>query len=179
MKTKLKKWKKVSSKVLLKNDHFTVYHDVVRLPTGQLYDYYFTNKRGKASFVLPIDDKGRILLAKEFRYPIGKVVYGAVGGSVDKGETPLQAAKREMAEESGYTAKSVKLLGTFYGNPGRSGVTFYTYVARGLTPHPPQQEFGEFIETEFVTVKKLRLMIKNGAIVDPYLMTSFLLYSNQ
>lgn len=176
MKTKLKKWKKLSSKVVFKNRYFTFYDDLVKLPTNKKYHYYLTNKKGKAAMVLPIDSKGRILLAKEYRYPVGRVIYGMVGGGVDKGETPVRAAKREMKEETGFRAKKVTLLGKFFGNPGRSGTIFYIYLAQGLTHGEPQQEHAEFLEYEFFPRRYVEQLIRKGEIVDPFLLSAFLLY---
>lgn len=84
MKTKLKKWKKISSRVVLHNHYFTIFHDKVKLPDGRIYDYCLNHKKGRAVTILPIDKKGRILLAKEFRYPVGKVIYNSIGGGVRK-----------------------------------------------------------------------------------------------
>lgn len=177
MKTKLKKWKKVRSEVVYKNTYFTLYHDEVRLPTGELYHYYVTNKQGRAALVLPIDSKGRITILKEFRYPTKKVVYGLVGGSVDPGETPLKTARRELKEETGFSARSIKLLGSFFANPSRSGATFYVYIARGLTQGEPCHEHGEFLECEALTPATLRRKVKRGEIVDPFLLAALQLLS--
>ncbi len=176
MKTKLKKWKTLSSKVVFKNHYFTLYDDLVKLPTNEKYHYYLTNKKGKAAMVLPIDSNGNILLAKEYRYPVGRVIYGMVGGGVDKAETPLRAVKREMKEETGLRAKKVTLLGKFYGNPGRSGTIFYIYLAQGLINGVPKREQSEFLEYEFCSSRKIEQLIQKGKIVDPFLLSAFLLY---
>ena len=176
MKTNLKKWKQLSSKVVFKNPYFTVYEDHVKLPTNQKYRYYLTNKKGKAAMILPVDSKGRILLAKEYRYPVGRAIYGMVGGGVDKGETPMHAAKREMKEETGFQANKVMLLGKFFGNPGQSGTVFYIYVAQSLINGVSQQEQAEFLECEFCSSRKIEHLIRKGEIVDPFLLSAFLLF---
>jgi len=176
MRTKLKKWKKMSSRIVYNNRYFTIFHDKVKLPDGRLYNYYLNHKKGRAVTILPIDKKRRILLAKEFRYPIGKVIYNSVGGGVRKNETPLHAAKRELKEETGYTASQFIFLGNFYSNPGRAGTIFYAYLARGLKDGKSEPEHAEFLELEFLSPSKVAEMIKKGKIKEPFLMSAFLLY---
>jgi len=176
MKTKLKKWKKVSSKVIFRNYYFELFKDVVRLPNGKKHDYFVNHKKGRAVTILPVDKKGHILLSKEFRYPVGKVIYQSIGGGVDKKEIPLHAAKRELQEETGYQAKKFILLGTFYGNPGRSGTVFYAYTARGLKAGQPDPEDAEFLENGFLSPSRIDSMIKKGEIKEPYFMAAWLLY---
>ena len=176
MKTKIKKWKKISSKKVFKNQYFSLYDDVVKLPNGKKYHYYVSSKKGRAVTVLPIDEKGRVLISKEFRYPVNEVIYQIVGGSIDKGETPRKAAERELQEETGFQAKKFTLLGTIYGNPCRSGIIFYMYLATGLKTGNANPEDGEFIENEFVTPKQIDSMIKTGTIKEPYFMAAWTLY---
>lgn len=176
MKTEIKKWKKIKSKKIIHNKHVQMYQDLVKLPSGQLYDYFVVGKRSKAVLILPMDDKGRILISKEYRYPLGKVIYQSIGGSVENKEKPLVAAKRELKEESGYTAKKFQLLGNFYVNPSLATTVFYAYLATDLTKGEPEPDQEEFIESEFVTQKKFKEMIKKGEIMEPFLMDSFLLY---
>ncbi|MDD5039927.1 MAG: NUDIX hydrolase [Patescibacteria group bacterium] len=176
MRTGLKKWKTVRSRIIFRNTYFSIHRDTVRLPTGELYDYFFSNKNGQAAVVLPIDAKGRIILGKEFRYPVGQVVYGLIGGSVEPGETPRHAAMREMKEETGFTPRSLTLLGTFFGNPGRSGSRFYAFCARGLRPGLPHPEHAEHVELEALSIRDVDRLVVSGKIVDPFLLAVLLLY---
>lgn len=176
MKTKLKKWKHVRTTVLFRNQYFFLQRDRVRLPNGEQYDYFINNQHGRAVTVLPFDDRGQLYLAKEFRYPVRQVIYNAVGGSVDRGETPQQAARRELIEETGIRAQRLELLGTFYANPARSGTVFYAYAAYGLTNGQAQPEHTEFIELERMSVRRVAQLIKGGGMRDPYFMSAFLLY---
>lgn len=176
MKTKLKKWKKISSKLIYKNKYVELFQDLVQLPNGRKYKYTVSNKHGRAVIVMAIDKQARILLTKEFRYPINKVSYSVVGGTVEKKETPRSAAKRELKEETGFSAGKFKLLDTFYASPSRSGTIFYAYVATDLKPGKAQPEFMEFIETEFLSQKKIDGIIRSGEVKDPYTLATYLLY---
>ena len=176
MKTKLKKWKTTSSRLILRNTYFMVRRDRVILPNGRLFDYFFTDEGGRAVLILPVNEKGEILLSKEYRHAIKKVIYNSIGGGVKPKETPRQAARRELAEETGFRARLFFPLGTFYCNPSRSGTTFYAFIAQGLQPGRPHPEEAEFIENEFLPAKKIESMIKKGEIKEPYFMAAYLLY---
>ena len=176
MKTKIKKWKKVSSKIVLDDPYLRVHKDVVRLPNGKRLVYHVMNKGNRAATILPIDRQGKILIKKEFRYPVGEVIYDSVGGKIDKNETPLQAAKRELKEETGYTARSFVFLGSFYGNPSRSPIVFYVYLATGLRAGSATPDNTEFVETEFLPKKKFEQLLRQGVIKEPFLMSGYLLY---
>jgi len=176
MKTNLKKWKKLSSKKVFKSRNFTLYDDLVKLPNGKEYHYYVSSKKGRAVTVLPIDEKGCVLISKEFRYPVNEVIYQSVGGGIEKGETPRRAAERELQEETGYQANKFTLLGTIYGNPGRSGTVFYMYLATTLMSGKARPEDVEFIENEFVTPKRVDKMIKTGVIKEPFFIAAWTLY---
>lgn len=95
---------------------------------------------------------------------------------LEKNESPRQAAKRELKEETGYTASQFIFLGNFYSNPGRAGTIFYAYLARGLKDGKPEPEHAEFLELEFLSPRKMENMIKKGEIKEPFLMSAFLLY---
>lgn len=179
MKTNLKKWKQLSTKKVFHNEYFTIFEDRVRLPDKREYKYYYTNRHDKAVVVLAQDATGRFLVIREYRYPVDKVIYEPVGGGVEPHETPLEAAKRELHEEGGFTAKKYTLLGTFYSNPSRTGAMFYAYLAKGLQSGQPEPEREEFLEYAFVTETALVRMIRRGEIMDPFLMNAYFLYTLQ
>src|SRR5690242_5450817 len=75
-------------------------------------------RHGGSSVILVVDDRNRVLLVKQFRLPAGKELWEIPAGRLDPGEKPLQTAKRELMEETGYTAKSWKKLASFWPSPG-------------------------------------------------------------
>jgi ADP-ribose pyrophosphatase len=177
MKTKLKKWKKISSQVLFRNEYFELFDDLVKLPDGKKYHYYVNNPRGRAALVIPFDGRGNILVAREFRYPVKKIIYNSIGGSVDRGESPLQAAKRELSEETGYRAARWEFIGNVYANPSRSGTMFYLYAAFRLTEGKRKIDAAEMTENVWLPVRRFEGMIVNGEIIEPYLLAAYLKYS--
>ncbi len=174
MKTKLKKWKKVSSRRLFKNKYFELYKDVVKFTDGRLYDYFVNNPKGRAALVLPFDNNGRVLVSREYRYPVRSIILNSVGGSVEKGETPIQAAKRELKEETGYQARSWKFIGKIYGNPSRSGTIFFLYKATNLVAGRKRPDSTENVENVWLPVRRFERMITSGGIMEPYLLAMYL-----
>lgn len=177
MNTQLKRWRTIHSRQILVNPYFNIFEDLVLLPSGKKYRYYYVNPKDRVALILPVDARGRILVAKEYRHPIGRVVYGSIGGGVEKGEQPQVAAARELREEAGYRAKRYVLLGKIFSNPARSGATFYLYAAFGLRQVGKEPEAAEFLEHEFFSRQKLNRLITTGQLKEPYLMAAYLLYS--
>lgn len=170
------KYKKISSQKILVNKHVQLYLDKVKLPDGKIYDYYLTNKDKKSVFILPIDERGRILILKEYRYPVGKTIYGPVAGKLDGRESLLTAARRELKEETGYKAKHIKPLGKFYATPARSNTLFYAYTAQGLLKGKTNFDKTELIEPIWMTIEKFEKIVKSNQVMDPYLLDLYLLY---
>ncbi|MFA5135658.1 MAG: NUDIX hydrolase [Patescibacteria group bacterium] len=177
MKTELKKWKRLSSSKVFQNKYFTIFEDLVLLPDKRKYKYYYTNRHDKAVVVLAQDASGRFLVIREYRYPVDKVIYEPIGGGVESNETPAEAAQRELHEEGGYTAKQFTLLGSFYSNPSRTGAIFYAYLAQGLQSGQPEPEREEYLEYAFVPEASLVRMIREGEIMEPFLMMAYFLYT--
>ncbi len=173
----MKNYKKISRKSILINEHVQLYHDKVVLPNGELYDYFLTyNKNKKSVFILPMDKNGKILILREYRYPLNKVVYGPVAGKVDDGEPIKKAARRELKEETGYSAKSMIPLGKFYASPANSNTIFYAFLAVGLKDGECNFDKTEVIHPIWVTISKFERMVKEGLIMDPYLLGLYLLF---
>lgn len=177
MKTSLRSWKKISSKRAYKNPYMVIDEHQVILPSGEKKPYYVSNQDRLAVCVIARDNKKRFLIQKEYRYPTDKVLYEFPGGLVNKRETPLQGAKREFQEETGYRARSWKKLGSFYASPSRTNLRFYVYVAEHLTFTGDSPDEAEFLEHEWLPESKLRNMVKNGTLeIQTELAALFLYY---
>ncbi len=172
-----KKIKRVKTVPILKNQYVGFQKDIIELPDGTRTEYYLTNRGSRASFVLPVDSRGRLLLLHEYRYPVGRVVIGPVAGAVEKRETPLQTAKRELKEEAGYRARRWSRLGKFYASPGKSDTLFYAYIARDLTPGIAQPDAAEFLEPHWYTTRQVRQLVRGDRIQDGYLLAILMQYS--
>jgi ADP-ribose pyrophosphatase len=110
---------------------------------------------------------GKILLQREYSYPVSSVLYQFPGGKVEVSETPRAAAKRELQEESGYTVQSIRELGWYYPNNRRSAAKMYVFLAESVTEAEKQggdQE--EDIQSEWVTIANLESKISSREIVN-------------
>jgi ADP-ribose pyrophosphatase len=127
----LKTWKKLSESVLFKNPWWTYKRDSFELPSGKPGEYHYVHTNG-SSMVLPIMEDGTILLVNQYRYLLNRESLEFPCGSVKAGFTYDEAARHELMEETGYSAKILTRVGEF--NP-YNGVTIemcLVYIARGL-----------------------------------------------
>jgi ADP-ribose pyrophosphatase len=117
--------------------------------------------------VIPITADGKIILVKQFRYPLQKTLIELPAGKLEKGEDPLVCATRELEEETGYKAKEIKKLGQIYTAPGYCTEILHIYSAKGLTPGNHNREEGEFgMEILELTMGEIEKMIASGEIND-------------
>jgi len=115
---------------------------------------------------IPILDDDRILLIRQFRYPIGKYIYEIPAGKLDSGQPPLETMKRELEEETGYRAGMLQHECSFYTTPGISDELIYLYTARDLVPCSQNLEEGEHITLEALSVEECLRKIRTGEICD-------------
>lgn len=165
--------KLITSKTLLKTPIFTVTQDVALDPDG------FEIKRaivqhGGSAVMMPVDKKKRILLVRQYRLPAQQYLWELPAGRLDPGETPLNAARRELIEETGYRAKKWKKLAVFYASPGFLAEKMTIYLATGLTAGEKKPMEDERIETRWFTAKELDKAIESGKILDAKTQIGFL-----
>ena len=133
-------------------------------------------EQGNGVAVLAIDDDEAILV-NEFRYPVGYVLE-IPAGNIDKGETPLKCAKRELLEETGYKAKKIEHLIRFFPKLGYNTQIIDCYVATELTKiSEPNLDEDELITVKKIKFKKLLNMINNGKIYGSYTICAVMIYA--
>ena len=147
----------------------TVLHlklDTVRLPNGQSASRELVRHVG-AVCIVPLTDDGKVIVERQFRYPIDKVITEIPAGKLDyKEEDPLLAAKRELREETGYTAEEMTLLGIFYPAAAYSDEKIYMYLARGLHAGKQDLDEDEFLSFDAVPLGDLVKQVMAGEIPD-------------
>src|SRR5580700_4195991 len=121
----------ISSVEKYKNSLFTVSEDHAVEPGGFEIKRSIVHHRGSA-VMMPVDDRKRILLVRQYRLPAERFLWELPAGSVDPGEKPLQTARRELKEETGYHAKSWKILVPFFSNPAVLTEKMTIFLATGL-----------------------------------------------
>ena len=141
--------------------------DYVKLPNGTESTREYIRHPGAVAIV-PVLDDGRIVLVKQCRYPLGTVMWEIPAGKLDHGENedPLECAKRELSEETGYDASNWQKLLSIATTPGFSDEIIHLYKAWGLTAHNQHTDEDEFIGVEAFTPEQIKTMILNGELYD-------------
>jgi ADP-ribose diphosphatase len=146
---------------------FQVTHDEVVEPSGIRVIRDIVRHPGSV-VVLAIDDRNepRVLLERQYRYAANQNLWELPAGRIDEGESELAAARRELIEETGYTAKLWKKIVKYYASPGFVDETMAIYLARGLKLGAAQPEEDEAIRTRFFALSDAIQMAKTGKIRD-------------
>lgn len=153
-----------------------VFYDNVELDNGsKTIREVVAHQEGSA--IVAVDDKNEILLVKQYRYPVGQDIVEVPAGLVDEGETPLETAKRELKEETGYVAKDWELLTSMYSSPGWEDEKVHIFAARNLEhvsgQHLDGDEILTYYKEDFEEVLK---KVNNGEITDSKTIIGVLLY---
>jgi ADP-ribose pyrophosphatase len=174
--TKRKPARILSRKLVYKGPVFWITSDRVEEPSGVRALREVVRHTGSV-VVLATQDGPReplVLLERQYRHAAEAHLWELPAGRVDKGEKVLAAAKRELLEETGYTARSWKRILNFYASPGFVAETMTVFWARGLKPGPAQPEEDEVIEQHLVPLSKAVNMVLRGTIRDAKTISSVL-----
>jgi len=166
----------ISSKLIYQGRVFGVRHDRVIEPGGVRATRDIVTHSGSV-VVLPVLPDGRILLVRQFRYSAGDFLLELVAGRMEPGEKPLEAARRELAEETGYRAKRFVQMLDVYPTPGFVKERMFVFTATKLTPGKTNFDEDERIEVKLFTLKTLLRMIRQGKIHDAKSVAGILYYA--
>lgn len=136
-----------------------------RLPNGYLATFEMIKHPG-AALVVPFLSKDKIIMLRQLRPVIKSYIYELPAGTLGRNESPLSCARREIIEETGYSAKKFTFLGKIYPVPGYSTEKIFIYKAKGLKKRAYTSEEDEIIETRVFTRSGIRKLFKKGAIDD-------------
>jgi len=158
----------ISSRTVYRGPVFWVTTDMVQEPGGVRARRDIVRHSGSI-VILAVDETGReprILLERQYRHAAQSFLWELPAGRIDHGESELAAAKRELLEETGYTATSWHRILKYFASPGFIAETMAIYMARNLKPGQAQPEEDERIQTRFFTLSSAKTMLKNGTIQD-------------
>ncbi len=170
-----------SSKVCFRGKVFSVTSDRVLEPNGVTAVRDVVRHSGSV-VVLAIDEterEARVLLERQYRYAARNYLWEIPAGRIDGKEKPLAAAKRELREETGYTAKSWSKALFFYPSPGFMDETMTVFLARGLKPGQAEPEADERIDYALVPLSQVVKLITSGKICDGKTIAAVLWFQGQ
>ncbi|MBE6789951.1 MAG: NUDIX hydrolase [Ruminococcaceae bacterium] len=166
--------KQLNSTNVYKGRLLDVYSDEIVLPNGHKSKREYIKHVG-AACVVPVDDEGNVIIEKQFRYPFSKVLTEIPAGKLDsKAEPHLDAALRELKEETGYSAEKMIYLGEFYPTCAYSDEIIHMYLATGLKKGEQKLDDDEFVGVEKMPLEELVAEIMKGNIPDGKTQTAIL-----
>lgn len=164
----------ISSREIFKGHILHVLVDTVRLPDGSEATREIIRHVG-AVCIIPVTDNGEVIIERQFRYPVGRVISEIPAGKLDgKSEDRLDAAKRELLEETGIVADSWTDMGVFYPAAAYSDERITMYLARGLHFGKQQLDKDEFLKVEKRPLSELVGEVMDGKITDAKTQTAIL-----
>ncbi len=169
---------KVSSEPVFDGKLLHVRRDTVRLPDGKLATREHIVHPG-AVLIVPVLPDGRLVVERQYRYPLDRVFIEFPAGKLDPGETELDTARRELREEAGYEAATWTPLGTIHTLVSYTNEKIDLFVAEGLTHVGAKLDDGEFLEIVTMTLDEMLAALDRGAITDAKTVAALLLYARR
>ena len=157
--------KRIDRKDIFEGYVFNAYLDKVEIADGSIRPREVIEHNGGVC-VVAIDDEHNIYMVRQFRYAVGKALLELPAGKLEKGEDPLEAAKRELSEETGFSASEWMSLGFLYPTPGYCSEKIYVYLARDLTAGEIHLDDGEILVSEKLRLCDAVEMIMRGEVSD-------------
>lgn len=157
--------KTLEQKYIYKGKILNLRVDEAELPNGKTAVREVVEHSGGVT-VAALTKEMELILVRQFRYPYAETVLELPAGKIDAGESPLEAGKRELLEETGAVAGKYIDLGMFYPSPGYCGEVIYLYGAADLAYLVQKLDEDEFLEIEKIPLERVAEMIKNNEIPD-------------
>lgn len=142
-----------------------VRRDVVRLPDGSEATREYIVHPGAVT-IIPLLDSGALVLERQYRYPLGRELVELPAGKIDPGESPLDTARRELLEETGYTARAWARVTTIHPLCSYTNERIELWLARGLRQEGRRLDRGEFLETFTLALADAMEWVRTGRITD-------------
>jgi 8-oxo-dGTP pyrophosphatase MutT (NUDIX family) len=165
-KPEIKKWKILESTFVIDNQWCRVKQDKVQLPNGLIVDDYFVNIRPEIVLILPITQNQEVVLVRQYRHGVEEILIELPAGTFDpQQESSVDAAHRELAEETGYQASGLIPLAKIYDNPVKDKTLIHIFMAPNVTFTGKQNlDITEEIEVVLIPLTEIKENILSGNI---------------
>lgn len=160
-------WKILSSEYLSRYPYFTARKDKCETPDGKIVEAYYVVELPATVCAVAITEENEVLMVRQYRHPINETLLEIPGGFIDEGETPEEAMRRELKEETGYEFSTVLNVGRIAANPGVLDNFTYLFLARGGRKTSEQKlDQNEELEVEKITVPELKNLFLENKIMQ-------------
>ena len=162
-----KKWKILSSEYLVRRPWLTARRDVAELPDGRINREYYVLEYPDWVNIIAVTQEGQIVMERQYRHALGKTCYELPCGVIEAGETPLEAAKRELLEETGYAGGEWQEWMTLSPNPATSTNLAHSFLATGVEKVSGQHlDATEDIDVYLLDQDYVRDLLQNNQILQ-------------
>lgn len=152
--------------------------DKVKLPNGQEIVYLVAPAHHHSVAVLAMNESQEILFQREYSYPPDVIMWQLPGGEIEEGEHICEAAKRELSEESGYSAKHCQVIGFYYTDNRRSNAKQYIVICTGIVSKSKEGDLEEFIESQWVSLDHIARLMDRGELQNIHLLAALKLWDH-
>lgn len=163
----IKKWEVTESSYLFRHKYLTVRKDTVVTQKGTVIPDFFVIECANWVNVIAITEEGLFVMEEQYRHGLGIISFEICAGIIDEGELPIDAAKRELLEETGYGGGKWEEFMRSSPNHSSMNNTNYTFLAKGVKRiSKPHQEDTEFIKVSLKTLEEVRILLENNKIIE-------------
>jgi ADP-ribose pyrophosphatase len=156
-------WERIGSNYLVREPWATLRVDTCRMPDGTVIPNYYVLEYPDWVNVVAVTEDGQVILVRQYRHAAGKEILEIPGGCMEKGESPEDAVRRELLEETGYEFAKVEFLSELYANPATATNKTHCFLATGGKKVAGQNlDDGEEIIIELVSLEKLKELVQNN-----------------
>lgn len=174
---KSKKWKLLKSKTVINNKWLKVSRNSYKTPKGKVIPEFYIHEGDNEALIFCLTKDNKVILEVQWRPGVGKISWDLPGGRIDKDDkNPKEAVKRELFEETGYKAKSLKFVGSFSKNPSNSKNLAYVYFTKNVQKvTEPKLDHGEDIKVKLVPLREVTKYTKSGGVSCTFCMSAIYL----